>query len=95
MNIEFILAEADMAIERNQATLSGNGRYRTDHHADLITVCALLRDELKGLRGRARNESQDSSLREKQAQRDSEGQDYAGLNVGIIRAPYRTRTSRD
>jgi hypothetical protein len=84
MNIEFILAEADMAIERNQATISGNGKYRTDHHADLITVCALLRDELKGLRSRAKSEPQ----------RHSAEQDYAGLAAGIIRAPYRTRALR-
>ena len=50
MDIDLLLAEADLAIERNKAMTSGSGKYRADHHAELATICTMLRDELKETR---------------------------------------------
>ncbi|MES2626358.1 MAG: hypothetical protein V4628_13825 [Pseudomonadota bacterium] len=94
MNIEFLLAEADMAIERNQAMTSGKGKYRADHHADLATICTLLRNELKELKGQAKSGTKNYSHAENHDRKDNLEQEYAGLDVGIIRASYRARASR-
>lgn len=94
MNIEFLLAEADMAIERNQAATSEKGKYRADHHADLVTVCALLRDALKGSRVRAKSEPPRADAHEEPQETNDSQQSYADLNAGIIRARYSARVAR-
>jgi hypothetical protein len=90
---EFLRAEADLAIERNQAMTSGKGRYRADHHAELITVCALLRDELNRIEGLANNDTWHDVPEEHQEQMHNPKRDYAAMGLGIIR-PHRERSPR-
>lgn len=89
MNLNLLLAEADLAIERNRAMTSGSGKYRADHHAELVTICTMLRDELKEIRAVAKH----GSTAKSQEQADSPEEDYTALNAGIIRSAYRMRSS--
>lgn len=46
---DLLLLAANQAIERNQRMTSGEGKYRHDHHSELVVACVLLRDELESL----------------------------------------------
>lgn len=92
MDIEMLLAEADMAIERNRSMTSGSGKYRADHHAELATICAMLRDELKEARAQVVREERHHSAAERRELMDDSDREYFDVNTGLIRAAYRMRS---
>lgn len=92
IDIDLLLAEADLAIERNRAMTSGSSKYRADHHAELATICAMLRDELKETRGHAKSGGQHQTSAESREAMDASDHEYFDVNTGLIRAAYRMRS---